>query len=90
MKTRQPATRSSTRSYVRPGAWRIGLDRRLHEQVFERAFGPAGADLATLWVIDGNRRARDFYAAMDWIQAQQRRDLQLAVDHCPSSATPAR
>lgn len=69
--------------YVRPDAWRSGVGRLLHERVLER-LRARGASLATLWVFDANRRARDFYEALGWRQARERRDLPLAGGVLPT------
>ena len=51
--------------YIHPDAWRQGiggelLDRSLTE--LERE----GFEVATLWVLESNRRGRDFYEAKGW------------------------
>lgn len=51
--------------YIEPGAWGTGAGRLLMEHVLsdltDRGFGQA-----TLWVVDGNRRARTFYERLGW------------------------
>lgn len=63
--------------YVRSDAWRTGVGRLLHERVLER-LRARGADRATLWVFDANRRARAFYEALDWTPTRTRREIELA------------
>ena len=51
--------------YVRPDAWNTGVGRRLHD-VAMSALASAGSHEATLWVLDRNRRARQFYERQGW------------------------
>jgi len=49
--------------YVRPDFWHRGLGRILCSECLDRA-GERGFRELTLWVLDMNRRARDFYQKM--------------------------
>jgi GNAT superfamily N-acetyltransferase len=51
--------------YVDPGAWRQGIGRSLLGAAVI-ALARAGFGRATLWVLDGNQRARSFYCARGW------------------------
>ena len=51
--------------YLRPDAWGHGLGRQLIAAAVER-MAAAGFTQATLWVLDGNARARRFYDAGGW------------------------
>lgn len=60
-----PTVGEVTSIYVHPAHWEHGIGRRL----LEAAVGwlaAAGFDAATLWVLDGNRRAMLFYEAQGW------------------------
>ncbi|MGH9065668.1 MAG: GNAT family N-acetyltransferase [Acidimicrobiales bacterium] len=49
--------------YVAPSRWRIGLGRQLLEHAVEGLRGRGHREV-TLWVLEGNQRARRFYEAM--------------------------
>jgi len=49
--------------YVHPGCWRKGTGRRLMDHALE-ALVQAGRDDITLWVLEANDRARQFYATV--------------------------
>lgn len=51
--------------YVLPECWERGLGRNLLRHV-ERDLLGHGYDRATLWVLEGNARARRFYEAAGW------------------------
>ena len=51
--------------YVSPAAWGTGVGRQLHDLAAE-ALTSSGCTEATLWVLDGNERARRFYERCDW------------------------
>jgi GNAT superfamily N-acetyltransferase len=51
--------------YVRPAAWGVGVADRLHERAVE-ALRAAGVEVAQLWVLEENRRARRFYERHGW------------------------
>lgn len=48
--------------YVQPGAWDLGLGRRLMERALTD-LAAAGLEPVTLWVLRENQRARRFYRA---------------------------
>lgn len=52
--------------YLLPAALGRGIGRQLMAAALER-LGEAGYDQATLWVLDGNSRARRFYEAGGWL-----------------------
>lgn len=51
--------------YLDPPAWGHGLGRALHEAAVD-ALRRDGHPRATLWVLDGNHRARRFYERAGW------------------------
>jgi ribosomal protein S18 acetylase RimI-like enzyme len=51
--------------HVRQECWGRGVGRALHGRALE-ALTARGFELATLWVLTGNARARRFYEAMGW------------------------
>lgn len=52
--------------YVHPDKWRLGMGALLMAQALY-ALKLAGYAEATLWVLRGNRRARDFYEASGFV-----------------------
>jgi GNAT superfamily N-acetyltransferase len=50
---------------LHPSCWRRGLGRELLRQTQQRLCG-RGFSEATLWVLQGNARARQFYEAQGW------------------------
>ena len=52
--------------YVHPDKWRLGIGALLMAQAVH-ALKLAGYADATLWVLRGNRRARDFYEASGFV-----------------------
>lgn len=51
--------------YLLPSAWGGGIGRRLMEAALHGLAG-AGCTEATLWVLESNARARNFYEAGGW------------------------
>lgn len=51
--------------YLLPDRWGRGLGRLLHDAAIAR-MGALGFTAATLWVLDGNDRAIDFYRRAGW------------------------
>ncbi|HEX6499756.1 MAG TPA: GNAT family N-acetyltransferase [Micromonosporaceae bacterium] len=51
--------------YLDPRVWSRGVGRELMAECV-RILGEAGYRQATLWVLDGNKRARRFYEAAGW------------------------
>jgi ribosomal protein S18 acetylase RimI-like enzyme len=51
--------------YVLPECWDRGVGRNLFDRA-ERDLIQHGYDVATLWVLDSNQRARRFYEAAGW------------------------
>lgn len=54
-----------SRLYVRPPLWGRGLGRALHDACIADLCDQ-GFELATLWVLDGNARARAWYERLGW------------------------
>lgn len=50
---------------LHPSCWRLGLGRELLRET-EQRLGRRGFSDATLWVLHGNARARQFYEALGW------------------------
>jgi len=50
---------------LHPSCWRRGLGRELLQETQQRLCGRGFSD-ATLWVLHGNARARQFYEAQGW------------------------
>lgn len=59
------ATGELTAIYLEPSIWRQGIGRDLMDWAKAVAVHRGWAKL-TLWVLEGNTRARDFYAATGW------------------------
>jgi len=53
------------RLYVRPSAWGGGVGAALHDEALA-ALRDAGSDIASLWVLADNVRARGFYERRGW------------------------
>lgn len=51
--------------YVHPDLWRTGVGRALHDEALAGLLASQHAE-ATLWVLDGNERARRFYERHGW------------------------
>jgi GNAT superfamily N-acetyltransferase len=51
--------------YVDPGQWGTGVGHALHEAALQR-LRDAGTTTASLWVLQGNRRAMGFYERHGW------------------------
>jgi len=49
--------------YVHPSSWRMGIGRRLCDEVVSRAAGLGFREL-TLWTLEANQGARLFYASL--------------------------
>lgn len=75
----QPGEEELYALYVDPGASRRGVGRLLHRQALER-LGERGATSVYLWVFEGNRIGRAFFAAQGWKQEPQRGALTLGGD----------
>jgi ribosomal protein S18 acetylase RimI-like enzyme len=68
--------------YVDPGAWGLGVGRRLMAEARGRLVRCGFTD-ALLWVLVGNDRAQHFYRADGWVPDGQRRSVEIwevAVD----------
>ncbi|WP_026279601.1 GNAT family N-acetyltransferase [Thioalkalivibrio sp. ALgr3] len=59
------ATGELTAIYLEPSIWHQGIGRDLMDWA-KAAAVRRGWDKLTLWVLEGNTRARDFYAATGW------------------------
>ena len=62
---RAPGTAEIGTLYALPEVWGTGVGRRLLAAVV-RELTDAGCTRATLWVLDANERARQFYEAAGW------------------------
>lgn len=51
--------------YVRPPSWGVGVGRLLHDAAVV-GIAAAGSTEATLWVLDNNKQARNFYEHAGW------------------------
>ena len=60
-----PATGEVIAINLHPSSWRRGLGRELLRETLLRLQG-RGFSEATLWVLHGNARARQFYEALGW------------------------
>lgn len=67
-----PGVGHLARLYVHPEAWGQGIGSRLHEVALRDLTG-RGFTEATLWVLEGNRRARDWYERLGWTQTERRK-----------------
>jgi len=65
--------------YVEPSSWGRGVGRDL-VAADENALREGGFSDAILWVLDENRRARDFYAASGWREGAKRQTQFLGTD----------
>jgi GNAT superfamily N-acetyltransferase len=61
--------------YVRPESWRRGIGRALLETALRHG-REIGATTQVLWVLEDNRRARDFYEALGWVPEGARREFE--------------
>ena len=61
----EPGTGEVTAIYIAPDAWRAGIGRALLESASSQLLD-AGFTRATLWVLDTNHRARQFYEHLGW------------------------
>lgn len=52
--------------YLSPDRWNRGIGRRLHDRALE-ALEQASHAMATLWVLETNDRARQFYERAGWV-----------------------
>jgi ribosomal protein S18 acetylase RimI-like enzyme len=60
-----PATGEVIAINLHPSCWRRGLGRELLRETLQRLHD-RGFSEATLWVLHGNARARQFYEALGW------------------------
>jgi ribosomal protein S18 acetylase RimI-like enzyme len=67
--SRDPGAHSETGEVIainlHPASWRRGLGRQLLRETQQRLRARGFSD-ATLWVLHGNARARQFYEALGW------------------------
>lgn len=67
--SRDPGARPETGEVIainlHPASWRLGLGRQLLRETEQRLRAQGFSD-ATLWVLHGNTRAREFYEALGW------------------------
>jgi ribosomal protein S18 acetylase RimI-like enzyme len=66
-----------TSIYVSPQHWGTGVGRELLSAATEQ-LRQAGFTEATLWVLEGNTRARRFYASAGWRPDGARKDAVIA------------
>lgn len=68
--SRDPDARPETAEVIainlHPSCWRRGLGRELLRETLQR-LRTRGFSEATLWVVHGNARAREFYEAQGWL-----------------------
>jgi ribosomal protein S18 acetylase RimI-like enzyme len=62
-----PNTAEVSAIYVHPGKWRKGIGRGLLSASLDQ-LRKRGYDQVTLWVLEGNERARSFYESFGFIQ----------------------
>lgn len=60
------------RLYVDPDRWGTGIGRALHDAAVADLVG-RGFPTATLWVLEGNVRARRWYERLGWVQTSGRK-----------------
>ncbi|HET9257442.1 MAG TPA: GNAT family N-acetyltransferase [Pseudonocardiaceae bacterium] len=58
--------------YLRPDQWERGIGRQLHQAALDR-LSALGFQHATLWVLEGNERAINFYQRNGWAADGTRR-----------------
>lgn len=63
-----------TRLYVDPKVWGNGVGRSLYEAVISH-LSSSGYPRASLWVLEGNVRARHWYERLGWICTGQRKSV---------------
>jgi ribosomal protein S18 acetylase RimI-like enzyme len=68
----EPGTGHVGRLYVTPDRWGRGIGRALYEAAMSHLTG-AGFDEATLWVLEGNTRARGWYERLGWRATGERK-----------------
>ncbi|MBI5513214.1 MAG: GNAT family N-acetyltransferase [Deltaproteobacteria bacterium] len=69
--------------YLHPDRWRGGLGARLHDAAMDEGRA-LGFRALTLWVLEGNARARAFYEAKGWAPEGKRAEFTAA----PGVAAP--
>ena len=62
------------RMYVAPDRWGQGMGRLLYQAAIEH-LGGAGYVEATLWVLEGNHRARSWYERLGWAPTGERQPV---------------
>jgi ribosomal protein S18 acetylase RimI-like enzyme len=67
-----PALGHLSRLYVDPTAWRRGIGRLLYERAIRHLSG-LGYREVTLWVLEGNGRARRWYESLGWQMTSERK-----------------
>ncbi len=67
-----PASGHLSRLYVRPSCWGRGIGRRLHDRAVAHLAGARYAE-ASLWVLEANHRARDWYERLGWTPTPARK-----------------
>lgn len=70
-----PGTGELTAIYALSSAWGAGVGRALMSACVQ-SMSSAGFAIATLWVLDGNTRARHFYEAAGWTHDGEERTEQ--------------
>ncbi len=62
------------RMYVTPERWGQGIGRFLYAIAVDHLRG-AGYETATLWVLEGNGRARSWYERLGWVETGERKTV---------------
>jgi len=62
------------RLYVEPGAWGLGVGRRLYNCAVAH-LQDVGYEHASLWVLEHNERARSWYERLGWSCAGERKPV---------------
>jgi GNAT superfamily N-acetyltransferase len=68
---RAPSTGHLSRLYVDPSCWGCGIGSMLYERAVEH-LRSQGFFMATLWVLEGNVRARGWYERRGWTATDDR------------------
>ena len=70
-----PSLGHLARLYVQPSWWGQGIGRLLHDAALDDLRARPGLSAATLWVLERNRRARDWYERLGWALTGKRKPV---------------